>query len=261
MVIDTKLVAILNLTPDSFSDGGSYADTNAALKAIERFAEEGASVIDIGAESTRPGAIPISVEEEWERLSPLLKQLKHIPHTGIQYSIDTRNGENARKALDLGVDWINDVSGFSSRTMIDAVLPYDCMLVVMHSLGVPADKAMVLPEDCDIVELLTGFAVTRLRELEQEGISRKRFIFDPGVGFGKTAPQSWDIINNASGFNALGVPLLVGHSRKSFLSPDRESRDAATLEVSTQLIESSVNYLRVHDVASHRQLLESLMNG
>lgn len=244
----TALVGILNITPDSFSDGGQYLDARRALAAAGRMLEDGAQMIDIGAESTRPGAIPIGHEEEWRRLSPLLPLLRGIP-----WSMDTRHPQTARKALEMGASWINDVSGFRSPAMLEAVAGAGCRLVVMHSLSVPADRQAVLAEEVDAVAEIMRWAYTHMGYMQEKGIDKKRIIFDPGIGFGKSAAHSWQVIRNASAFRALGVPLLIGHSRKSFLGEG--DRDKLTLEVSRDLAAQGVEYLRVHHVRAHRELL------
>lgn len=249
----TKLVAILNFTPDSFSDGGRYSSVSAALAQIEQFIADGADIIDIGAESTRPGATPLSAEEEAQRLAPLFAELVV---QGAQFSLDTRHAENAKRALDMGFQWINDVSGFSDDAMIDAVRPYGCHVVMMHSLTVPADKHVTLPAETDVINMLLGWSQKQVARLEKKGIRRFRIIMDPGVGFGKTAAQSGQIIERIMDLKNAGLPLLVGHSRKSFLGEG--DRDRATLAVSRQLIGKDVAYLRVHDVAAHRRLLEEM---
>lgn len=255
---NTRLVAIVNVTPDSFSDGGKHVSPKDALKAVEQAIRDGADVIDIGAESTRPGATPLTAAEEWQRLQPVLENL---PKTGVAYSVDTYHPENATRALALGVDWINDVTGFASSDMISAVKGSGCSLVVMHSLGVPARKDATLPEGTNPVALIMEFARKRFSELQQAGINKNRLIFDPGIGFGKTASQSQHILKRAGEFKQLGVPLLIGHSRKSFLglpSASNEERDLATLEWSQQLIYAGVDYLRVHNVKLHHYMLKGL---
>lgn len=260
---DTRIVAILNLTPDSFSDRGAYYKPSDALAAIERFIDEGADVIDIGAESTRPGATSLSAGEEWERLKPVISQLPRFVSHRVPFSLDTRHPENASKALEYGISWINDVSGFSQAAMVDAVRPSNCGLVVMHSLTVPADKSVVIPSSVDVMQELLSFAQSRISSLEAGGIARGRIVFDPGIGFGKTAAQSLEIIRRIKEIEVLDVPLLVGHSRKSFLSAYKVetpmNRDEATLEISQFLIGQGVTYLRVHDVAAHRRLLAMYM--
>lgn len=246
----SKLVGIINVTPDSFSDGGNYSAPETAIAAIFQLEKNGADVVDIGAESTRPGATPISADEEWARLSPVLEGLDGLR---IPISVDTRHAETAEKALAAGARWINDVSGFENPNMVDAVKNADCALVVMHSLSVPADKDIVLPADADVIKILIEWTERRFAALEKAGIARERLIFDPGIGFGKTPAQSFAILEHTHRFDALGVPLLIGHSRKSFLGD--VNRDAVTLEWSKKLAARGVDYLRVHDVKAHREVL------
>lgn len=255
----TQLIGIVNLTPDSFSDGGRFSQPEMVLEAIAKMADDGAQVVDIGAESTRPGAILISPTEEWRRLSPVLMPLSRAKPKGVAISVDTRHAETARKALELGVDWINDVTGFVSSAMIDAVQHSSCRLVMMHSLGVPANKAITLPPALDPVATLLSWAKERASLLLQKGIAKERIIFDPGIGFGKTSAQSLAIIREMERFQSLEMPILVGHSRKSFLAQfagaNPALRDDATLAVSMYLVNKNTHYLRVHDVARHRQML------
>lgn len=253
----SKLVGIVNITPDSFSDGGDTFSPQAALAAVERLIRDGASVVDIGAESTRPGATPLSWEEEWNRLEPVVMHLAGAVQDKALVSIDTRHAQTVREVLPYGVHWINDVSGFTDPDIVEAVIQADCKLVVMHSLTVPANPEVVMPADCDVVAEVLAFAQGCITILEAVGIARERIIFDPGVGFGKTAVQSVALLRGIDAFRALGVPLFVGHSRKSFLSAwsGEADRDKATLEVSKYLISKGVEYLRVHDVAAHKALL------
>lgn len=255
----TKLVGILNLTPDSFSDGGQYADAGAIRAAALRMAEAGAAVIDVGAESTRPGATPLSPEQEWARLEPFfVEALPALRKHPVEISIDTRHPETATRALSHGVDWINDVSGNAHPDMADAVRRASCRLVLMHSLGVPADPAVTLPEEADPVHTLLQWAEREIQVLAARGIGRERIIFDPGIGFGKTMEQSWEIVRRMEEFRPLGLPLLAGHSRKSFLrrvsDNPAEGRDDATLAVSAYLAARGVDYLRVHAVARHAEM-------
>ena len=255
----TQLVGIVNLTPDSFSDGGETLSAKEAVFAIEDAIQNGAHVVDLGAESTRPGATPVDPEEEWRRLAPVLI-LKGRYGNKVRFSVDTRHAEVAYRALDLGADWINDVSGFSDPEMLEVVCNTDCKLVVMHSLTVPADKNITLPSTTDPVQEVQRFAQARLKQMQDAGIDRSRMIFDPGIGFGKTAEQSRALIERIGELRLIGVPLLVGHSRKSFLGEG--DRDAATLAVSKKLVAAGVDYLRVHDVAAHWALLmRQVANG
>lgn len=261
--MSTKLVAVVNVTPDSFSDGGAALRPEDALRRVAAAIEEGASVVDVGAESTRPGAMPLSPEEEWARLSPLLAEAIALAHRrGAAVSVDTRHPRTARQAAALGADWINDVSGFASADMVKAVRASRCSLVVMHALTVPADPAVTMPEKCDPVAEVMAFACTRLAALAEQGIGRERVIFDPGIGFGKTAEQSLTLLRRVEEFRPLGVRLLIGHSRKSFLKrftdAPPEGRDDATLAVSQVLAGKGVDYLRVHAVAGHARMLRVL---
>ncbi len=256
MHINTQIVGIVNVTPDSFSDGGTYAEAEAAYQHAARMVKEGAVVIDIGAESTRPGAAAVQPEEEWARLEPVLELLKAQP-LAAAISVDTRHAATAQKALALGgVDWINDVSGGADPALVEVVKNSEAQLVVMHSLSVPAEKERVLPAEVDVVEEIVAWAKARLEALEAAGITRERIIIDPGIGFGKTAEQSRTLIEGIAALTALGVPVLVGHSRKSFLTlytddMELEARDAATHALSKDLAAHGVAYIRVHDVAGN----------
>jgi dihydropteroate synthase len=252
----TQIVGILNLTPDSFSDGGK-ADSieKAAVQMIQIF-EDGAAIVDVGAESTRPRATPIDAAQEWARLEPFLQFTRdHHPAFLSRISIDTRHAQTAKYALEYGVCWINDVNGLQSPQMVDAVKHSNCDLVVMHSLTIPADPDVTLPDDSDVVFILKEWALSRLQELSGQGIARARIILDPGIGFGKTAKQSLEIIRRAEEFNSLHTRIMFGHSRKSFLGLYSDAlakdRDTLTAQFSAQLTKSGVSYLRVHNVKTN----------
>ncbi len=182
---------------------------------------------------------------------PKIIELCH--RNNIITSLDTYHPQTAKRAIALGIDWINDVSGFEPA-MIDAVKDSNVSLVFMHNLGVPADKNKTLPEDTDVIATLLKWANDKISQLQKAGIKKERLIFDPGIGFGKTAAQSWQIINNAEKFKMLGLPIFIGHSRKSFLG-DGE-RDAATIAASISMAKKGVDYLRVHDVAGHNLIIK-----
>jgi dihydropteroate synthase len=248
----SKLAGILNVTPDSFSDGGESFLPEDAITQAEQLIADGADVIDIGAESTRPGATPLTSTQEWERLAPVLERL--IGKATI--SIDTRHPETAKKALAMGADWINDVSGLADPAMAEVLANYpQSYYVLMHSLSVPADPNQILPEEQDVVQAILHFARQKLEYLAEQGIAKERTIFDPGIGFGKNAQQSLELIERIEEFKTLGVPLFVGHSRKSFLAKFSNTlaadRDALTLEFSKKLSACGVDYLRVHNVKLH----------
>jgi len=257
----TKIVAILNLTPDSFSGDGKHGSTlPELLMAVDTMIEDGADVIDVGAQSTRPAAAALSEAQEWERLSPLLDALGERTKNCI-FSLDTYHPENAKRALDRGFHWINDVSG-GGVAMTEAVRPYDATLVLMHSLTVPADTTVTIPVADDPVKEVLQWGKKTLASLSLAGFSKKRVILDPGIGFGKTAQQSLEIIKNVATLRQWGVSVLVGHSRKSFLTPlihgTLDDRDTATLAVSAYFALQGVDFIRVHDVRSHHIVLNVL---
>ena len=261
------LMGILNVTPNSFSDGGRFMEPEIALGHARRLVEEGARIIDVGAESTRPDGAVVDPISEWARVEPVLKGLRKLqeelrplgPRGHFQISIDSRNPSTVRSALEIGVDILNDVTGFRHPEMLELAEDTDVPLVFMHSLSIPVVAGESIAHDLDAVEFLIVWAQERLGEFTRRGIARHRLIFDPGIGFGKTVHQNWQILEQVERFHDLGIPLLIGHSRKSFLEEvtDKPSaeRDAETLVVSQGLAPSSVEILRVHDVQGHAKLL------
>jgi len=252
----TKIFGILNITPDSFSDGGKFNTIEKAVSASLIMVSDGAEIIDIGAESTRPNAEALTPEVEWERLKHILKEVKSTIPKNIEISIDTRNFKTAENCLKLGVDYINDVSGISNKNMVSVVKNSDCKIVYMHSLSIPADKNIILDEGCDVIDVLSKWNEEKLEMFDKARISNNRLIFDAGLGFGKTAVQSLDIIKNFEQLkNNIKLPILIGHSRKSmykhFGIDDANNRLTETIATSTYLTERNVDYLRVHDVAEN----------
>ncbi|WP_218813701.1 dihydropteroate synthase [Rickettsiella endosymbiont of Dermanyssus gallinae] len=255
-LLGTQLVGILNVTPDSFSDGGQFLDVPDALAQAEKLVLEGVEILDIGAESTRPGAQPVSPEDEWRRLAPILSALKNSSARWPikpKLSIDTRHYQVAEKALELGMDWINDVSGFADSRMGELAVKNSVKCVVMHNLGVPADKNKVLSTEPNICQQVLEWAKQRFKQLIAAGVAPEQLVFDVGVGFGKTAQQSAFLLKNINYFRRLDCQLLVGHSRKSFLNLVTDKlgveRDIETALLSYQLATQHVDYLRVHNVA------------
>ena len=266
----TELVGIVNLTADSFSDGGRWLDPARAIDQAVALAEAGATVIDLGAESTRPGAVSVDPAVEWSRVAPVLAALRERwPRgRGPRLSVDTRHPATAGRAIDAGADWINDVTGFDDPAMIDAVSTASVDLVVMHHLGVPPQAGRVLDRSGDPVPALLAWGADRLERLHRAGIGASRLIFDPGIGFGKTGEQTAMILARIGEFRALGVRLLVGHSRKSFLktwfAPDGAGpcaavadREIETLALTQHLAAWAVDYVRVHDVEANARLLRA----
>jgi 2-amino-4-hydroxy-6-hydroxymethyldihydropteridine diphosphokinase/dihydropteroate synthase len=251
-------MGIVNLTPDSFSDGGEVGDAAAAETRVSELAAAGAELIDLGAESTRPGATPLTADEEWSRLEPALARLVDRYRGDWlrpRLSIDTYHPETARRALALGADIVNDVGGLGSNAMLELAAESGAEFVAMHNLGVPADKTRVLPADQDPTALIERWLEERLTEWQRAGVDLARVLFDPGIGFGKNALQSLRVLRNVEQFHRFGLRLLVGHSRKSFMqqvtAASREDRDLFTLGASLYLCRAGVDVLRVHDVATH----------
>lgn len=245
-----KIWGILNITPDSFSDGGKYFSIESALKHAQGLIDLGADVIDIGAESTRPRAKAVSFEEEWSRLKDILPLIKEIKKDAL-ISLDTTKGEIVKKAINY-IDIINDVSGFSDPVMLDIVKDSGLPTVLMHNLGVPADPSKTLPEELNIMEEISKWFAEKLEKLQTANL-----ILDPGIGFGKTASQSLEILKNISDLHKFNLPILVGHSRKSYLKLlDIDDKDTATAIISVHLAQKQVQHIRVHNVALNREFLE-----
>ena len=259
--IDTpQWVGIVNLTPDSFSSDGLLEKESDAWGHIQHLVHTGAEILDVGAEATGPNAIPLHPDEEWARLAPMLTKLvaekTNFP-VPPKISVDTRHALVAEKALALGIDWINDVSSLEDPAMLHVIKQSSCDIVFMYHLGIPVNKNHHLPLNQCPVALVYQWAEQRLADLDKAGIASSRLIFDPGIGYGKTAEQSLEIIKNAGFFHQLGVRLLVGHSRKSFLTQfttkPAAQRDLETMLVSLQLANQAVDYLRVHNVEMNAQ--------
>ncbi|MGD8325174.1 MAG: dihydropteroate synthase, partial [Gammaproteobacteria bacterium] len=251
-------MGIVNVTPDSFSDGGQFQSWADAQPHIEQLANSGAQIIDLGAESTRPGAAPLEPDEEWHRLEAILAPL--IDHYAgdilrPRISIDTYHASVAMRALALGVDMINDVSGLTDPEMIELAASYGAEFVAMHNLSLPADSGLIIDADTDPLYVIEQWLDARLETWSKAGIDLSRIIFDPGVGFGKNALQSLEIMQRVEQFRRHGMRLLVGHSRKSFMHGFAESaersRDLATVGASLSLAARGVDILRVHDVSAH----------
>ncbi len=257
------LMGIVNVTPDSFSGDGRLAD--AAVQSADRLVAEGADWLDIGAESTRPNATPLTPDAEWQRLRPVLQAISVLAwRKRVRISIDTRHAATAAQALALGVEVINDVGGLADPQMLALLASARCDVVVMHALSVPVDPALTLPPGCDVLATLLNWKQTMQMRAERAGLDPARLIHDPGIGFGKTAPQSLMLLHGAAALVASSGRWLVGHSRKSFLKlftdadADSSARDDLTLALSAQLAAAGVQVLRVHAVQRHAMLLDSI---
>lgn len=254
--IDTPAwVGIINVTPDSFSDGGKFTDVDSCIHQAENLVLGGAEIIDIGAESTSPKAAAITPKQEWQRLGEILQALKTTSKNFLiqpKISVDTRNVEVAKTAIDLGVDWINDVTGLDDHAMQALIASANVDCVVMHHIKIPERRDHVLPRDQDPNEHVLHWGEERIKALEAKGIAREKIIFDPGIGFGKMAEQSLIVLQNISLYKKLGVRILVGHSRKTFLGLISQrnfaDRDIETAGMAIALCNQPIDYLRVHAV-------------
>jgi len=262
--IDTpQLVGIINITPDSFSDGGKYTVIDAAVSRAKELVTAGSEILDIGAEATNPRASAITATEEWERLMPVLSAiLAETPSMIIppKISIDTRHAEVAEKSLAQGVQWINDVSGLEDAHMREVIAASQCDVVVMHHLGIPVDRARVLSLQQNPIEQILPWAEQRLTQLTQQGIAKERIIFDVGIGFGKNPQQCLELLKHIDRFRQLDTRLLIGHSRKIFLEQFTPKifaeRDPETVALSLFLASRQIDYLRVHDIDLHARVFK-----
>ena len=254
----TLVMGILNVTPDSFSDGGRYLEPAAAIARGRELLAQGADLLDLGAESTRPGAVTVPAAEQVRRLEPVLLALAREP--GAVLSVDTRNAEVAGAALGMGAHAINDVSALSDPAMAGTVAPSGAGLVLMHMRGTPETMQTDLRYD-DVVTEVAAYLRRRLALAGAAGIAPERVALDPGIGFGKSAEQSLRLLARTDTLGELGRPLLVGASRKSFLArllgdapPDRRIEASLAAAVIVSLLGARI--VRVHDVAETRRALQ-----
>lgn len=251
------IMGILNVTPDSFSDGGQWTDEKKLEERIEQLLSEGADIIDVGGESTRPFAEPVSAEEELQRVIPAIIAIRR--RSDIPISIDTTKAVVAREALAAGAAIINDISALrQDAAMIDVITSCSGQLVIMHMQGTPGDMQRN-PHYSDVVAEINAFFAKRIAWLEANGVVRSRIIVDPGIGFGKTLAHNLAILRNIPAFKQHGCPVLIGHSRKSFLGellalPIAE-RDWPTAMIAAYVQRSGADIVRVHQVKMTQQAL------
>ena len=251
-------MGIINVTPDSFSDGGRYTHWETLEPQLTRMLQAGAHIVDIGAESTRPGATPLSPTKEWERLRvPLESVLAYCRNLTLppKISVDTRHPDVAERALALGVDIINDVSCLTSPQMLAIARTSGKEWVAMHQLSVPADPSKTLDPAHDPCAQVADWLQRSMALWENAQLSSERLFFDPGIGFGKNSLQSLILLRNIQSFHEYGLRLVVGHSRKSFFGDITDAppvhRDLETIGASLALCGKGVDVLRVHDVPGH----------
>lgn len=252
-------MGIVNVTPDSFSDGGRFLDPSAALDHALQLAAQGADFLDVGGESTRPGAIPVDVVEELRRVVPVIERL--APQVSVPISVDTTKSEVARAALDAGATIVNDVSGLTfDPEMVRVCAESDCGVVVMHIQGTPQTMQMA-PHYEDVVDEVAEWLCARVESLGRAGIDASRIVVDPGVGFGKTAEHNRELLSHVAGLRRAGRPVLVGHSRKRFLAKllgrPLDELLAGTIGCAVALAEQQVEIVRVHDVGPVKDALRA----
>ena len=252
-----KIMGIVNVTPDSFSDGGKYLSFDSAVDHALKFIEDGADIIDIGGESTRPGSDPVSVAEEINRTVPVIKKIIEL-RKDVIISIDTTKGEVAKQALDSGANIINDISGLTfDENMIDVAKEFDAAVVIMHIKGNP--KTMQdNPHYDDVVKEVHDFLLIQSIKAKQNGI--EKIIVDPGIGFGKSVDDNFILIKNLDHFQSLGYPLMIGLSKKSFigktLNLDSDDREIGTVILETISILKSARIIRTHNVKYCTQIVK-----
>ncbi len=253
LVLDRpRILGIVNVTPDSFSDGGEHATVDEAVAHALRLAEEGADVLDIGGESTRPGAEDVSLEEELRRVIPVIQRL--AKETALPISIDTSKPEVMRAAVDAGAGMVNDVSALRREGALDAAAELGVPVVLMHMLGAPGSM-QTAPDYDDVVADVHRFLAERIFAAEMSGIPKKRIVVDPGFGFGKTTAHNLALLARLERFTDLGVPILAGLSRKRTigeLTGRDDPHDRVHGSVAAHLIaaQRGAKLLRVHDVAA-----------
>jgi len=246
------VMGILNVTPDSFSDRSKFYDPDAAIKHGMEMAEQGADIIDVGGESTRPGSDPVSADEEIRRTEPVIKELSK--RIDIPLSIDTTKAEVAKRALDAGAEMINDISALrADPKMVDVAVSYQVSVVLMHMLGSPKTMQQNISYD-SMIEDIKEFLKERVDFAVQKGVERNKIMIDPGIGFGKSVEKdNFEIIREMQRFRSLGLPILVGPSRKAFigrlLDAEVDERDVGTLATVSIAIHNGANIVRVHNVA------------
>jgi len=251
-------MGILNLTPDSFSDGNTWQDENRLAENIDRWLDHHVPIFDLGAESTRPGAATLDPDTEWQRLSPVLQMIRErLEGRKIKplISLDSRHFSTLKKGLEHGVDIVNDVTGLTDPDIVALVRESHCQVIAMHSVTVPVNPQQLLPTDRPAPDQLRDWLERKVDGWLDAGLDLNRIVFDPGVGFGKTVLQTIEILQNCTALREYGLRLLIGHSRKSFMNgftgqPFGE-RDIETLGLSLALCRQGVDIIRVHDPVMH----------
>ena len=258
--VKTKIMGILNVTPDSFSDGGKYFNVEDAVIHLNELINDGADIIDIGAETTKPGSKEVSADEQLKRIIPVLNYINKnkIP---VPISIDTRSSQVADVCAGLGVSIINDVSGLDfDKNMADVVVKHGLKIIIQHCQGLP-ENMQNNPHYDNLMDDIFKSLKNKIDYAISKGIKKENIIIDAGIGFGKTGEQNFEILNRWKEFQTLGCPILLGVSRKSLLNMPKasnEEKDLYTLALNSILISENIDYIRVHNVKIHKNLVEML---
>jgi len=255
----TRIMGILNVTPDSFYDGGVHNSIEKAFSHAMKMFEDGADIIDVGGESTRPGAEQISVNEEIDRVVPVIERI--VKEISIPVSIDTTKSSVAIPAIKAGASIINDISGLTfDPAIIKAAADFKTRLIINHIKGKPSDMQKNTGYD-DIIKDILDFLNISLKNALAQGVSPDMLIIDPGIGFGKSLEQNYIILNNISKFVETGYPVLIGLSRKSLIGrlySEEEDRLPATIALNADAVNNGADIIRVHDVRPHRLAIDSI---
>ena len=255
---ETLVMGIVNVTPDSFSDGGKFFSPEVAISHASKLITQGADIIDIGGESTRPGAKLVSESEELKRVIPVIEKIRTDNPT-ILISIDTTKASVAKHAIEAGADIINDVSGLSfDNNMIGIVESFNVPVVIMHMKGNPQNMQLN-PKYKDIVNEILDFFKMKIKIAIQSGINRSMIILDPGIGFGKTVEHNFELLSRLNEFNVLELPIMIGPSRKSFIGitldlPPEDRVEGTAAAVSAGVM-NGASIVRVHDVKSMKRVV------
>ncbi|MCH9754074.1 MAG: dihydropteroate synthase [Alphaproteobacteria bacterium] len=254
----SKIFGVLNITPDSFSDGGKYFTPEKALSQVKNMIEGGVDVIDVGAESTRPDSDDTDVKKEIARLEILPEIKKLADEAGIPVSLDSRNAETIKQYID-SIDIINDVTGLRDENIQDLAIRYNKKVVLMHSLSVPVKKGEYVQCD-DYIKHLDNWLQAKLNLLYKKGFRKDQIIFDPGIAFGTSPSQVIEILKGVEKLQNFGVEVLIGHARKSFLAQfgeeDASKRDPETHALTFYLARLGVDYMRIHDVWASKRIIK-----
>lgn len=251
------IMGVVNVTPDSFSDGGAYLDSEKAIAHAFKLLEKGADILDIGGESTRPGASAVTPAEEQARILPVVAAIKEKRPDAI-ISVDTRNADTMQKAINIGADIINDVSALAHDIeSLNVVQMVQIPVILMHMQGKP-ETMQNAPHYDDVVEEILAYLRARIKVCEAAGITRDKIICDPGIGFGKTLEDNLNILKNLDKFHDLGCSILLGASRKSFIeklipNTPTEERLAGSIAAAIKGLEQGIQIFRVHDVKETKQ--------